>query len=150
MLAQNMNKLILVAEDSDDDFEAVLRALEKSGTQKSDVVRCEDGQEVLDYFQGQGRFADLDIIRKPSMILMDLNMPVKGGREVLKEIQSYREYKDVPVIILTTSLDQKDVQSCYADGAKAYIQKPLNLDGLYTAIKRTKEYWLDIAVLPQP
>jgi two-component system response regulator len=149
VLSQDSNKLILVAEDSDDDFEAVLRALKKSGTEASDVIRCEDGQEVLDYFKGQGRFESDQGVRRPSLILMDLNMPLKNGGEVLREIKRDNDIKNVPVIILTTSLNQDDVRSCYDNGANAYIQKPLNLNDLYKAIERSKEYWLDIAVLPQ-
>jgi two-component system response regulator len=86
---------------------------------------------------------------KPGIILLDLNMPGLDGRKTLEIIKRTQQLRSIPVVILTTSNDERDVQACYDLGANTYIQKPVDFDGLISAIKRLKEYWFEIALLPK-
>src|SRR6202012_1007559 len=86
---------------------------------------------------------------RPGLVLLDLNMPGQDGRKTLEIIKRSPELKKIPVIILTTSDDERDVKACYELGANTYIQKPVDFDGLIAAIRRLKEYWFEIALLPK-
>ena len=83
------------------------------------------------------------------MILLDLNLPGTDGREVLEDIKGDAELQSIPVVVLTTSSDERDIEACYQAGANSYVQKPVNLDGFIEAIRRLKDYWLEIAILPR-
>ncbi len=83
------------------------------------------------------------------MILLDLNLPGTDGREVLAEIKADPQLKQIPVIVLTTSSDDRDVRACYQAGASSYIQKPVDLDGFMQAIERLNEYWFEVVILPR-
>ena len=131
---------ILVVEDSEDDFDATLRAFTKVNL-RNPVVRAASGQEALDYL-GDGAHC-------PGIILLDLNMPGLDGRQTLRTIKQNAVLKHIPVVVLTTSDDERDVQACYDLGANTYIQKPVDFDGLIAAIKQLKEYWFEIALLPK-
>ncbi|TQV86019.1 response regulator [Aliikangiella coralliicola] len=140
---------ILVIEDSDDDFEATERAFKKSGNLANPLFRCEDGQEALDYLLRNGQYAELESTSKPGLILLDLNLPGKDGRSVLAEIKSNEDLKTIPVVVLTTSDDEKDISECYRHGANTYIKKPVNIERFFYAIKQLKEYWFEIAIKPK-
>ena len=84
------------------------------------------------------------------MILLDLNMPGTGGKEVLQQIKSSPELRKIPVIVLTTSNDEKDIEACYDLGANSYVQKPVDLAGFMEAIGRLKDYWFTVSILPKP
>lgn len=142
-------QLILIVEDSDDDYEATQRALKKSGNLGNPLFRCCDGQEALDYLHQKGPFEGKDVVR-PGLILLDLNMPGIDGHAVLRAIKEDDSFKDIPVVVLTTSDAKRDIDACYKDGANTYIQKPVDLDGFFKAIQRLKEYWFEIAILPAP
>ena len=148
-MEQSTKQVILIVEDSDDDYESTVRALQRSGNLKNRILRCESGDEALDYLYGQGKFADRVKFPMPSVILLDLNMPGTDGRMVLRKIKNDDSVKDVPVVVLTTSNDAKDIDACYKDGANTYIHKPVDLDGFFKAIKQLKEYWFEIAILPK-
>ena len=137
---------ILIVEDSDDDYESTVRALTRSGNLSNPLVRCKGGQEAIDWLRdGSASSAGA----RPGLILLDLNMPGLDGRSVLKVIKNDPELRDIPVVVLTTSKDDKDIEACYQEGANTYIQKPVDLDGFFTAIQRLKEYWFEIAILPK-
>ncbi len=148
-MEQSIKQVILIVEDSDDDYESTVRALQRSGNLKNRILRCESGDEALDYLYGQGKFADRVEFPIPSVILLDLNMPGTDGRMVLRKIKNDDSVKDIPVVVLTTSNDAKDIDACYKDGANTYIHKPVDLDGFFKAIKQLKEYWFEIAILPK-
>ncbi len=148
-MEQSTKQVILIVEDSDDDYESTVRALQRSGNLKNRILRCESGDEALDYLYGQGKFADRVEFPIPSVILLDLNMPGTDGRMVLRKIKNDDSVKDIPVVVLTTSNDAKDIDACYKDGANTYIHKPVDLDGFFKAIKQLKEYWFEIAILPK-
>lgn len=141
------SQTILLVEDSEDDFEATTRAF-KMANLHNPIVWCQSGQEALDYLLHKGRYAVLKPER-PGLILLDLNMPGIDGRKTLKLIKEDSALKCLPVIILTTSADERDIDGCYQMGANTYVQKPVSFEGLIGAIRRLTEYWFEIALLPK-
>lgn len=142
------NQPILLVEDSPEDFEATVRAFNRAGL-KNSIVHCEDGDSALDYLFRRGRYADPDSSRRPGVILLDLNLPGTDGRAVLQEIKKHEQLRHIPVIVLTTSTDERDVEACYQSGANSYIQKPVDMDGFIRAIERLNGYWFEVVVLPR-
>lgn len=143
------SQTILIVDDSDDDYDATVRALTKSANLMNPIHRCEDGEETLDYLFRRGRYADPDAAPRPGIILLDLNMPGIDGRKVLKEIKGDAGLRSIPTIVMTNSEDERDINACYDMGANTYVQKPLNWPGFLEAVTRLKEYWFEIAVLPK-
>ncbi len=138
---------ILLVEDNDEDFEATRRAFRKAGL-KNGLHRCEDGDEALDYLYRRGKYTDPATSARPGIILLDLNLPGTDGREVLREIKSDEALRTIPVVVLTTSDDAQDIQSCYDAGANSYMVKPVNLPGFFEAIQRLRDYWFEVVILP--
>lgn len=145
----NYNHLILIVEDSDIDFETTLRAF-KNSNMANPIHRCEDGEEALDYLFRKNQYSEVENSPRPELILLDLNLPGTDGREVLEEIKKDPKLKAIPVIVLTTSSDEMDVEKCYQEGANSYIQKPVDLKGFFEAIERLRDFWFKVAVLPKP
>jgi two-component system, response regulator len=139
---------ILLVEDSPEDYEATLRAFRKSGL-RNPINRCEDGEEALDYLFRRGRYADPESSPCPGVILLDLNLPGTDGRQVLAEIKGDENLKKIPVVVLTTSVDERDINACYSAGANSYIQKPVDIDGFVKAIERLNDYWFEVVILPK-
>lgn len=139
---------ILLVEDSPEDFETTERAFRRSGL-KNPIFRCADGDEALDFLHRRGRFADPAKAPRPGVILLDLNLPGTDGREVLSEIKADPYLKQIPVIVLTTSRDDRDIEVCYRCGANSYIQKPVDIDGFMKAIERLNDYWFEVVILPR-
>ena len=142
------HETILIVEDSPEDFEATQRAFLKSGL-RNGIRHCQDGDEALDYLFRRGEYTDPEKSPRPGMILLDLNMPGTDGREVLSEVKRDSELRKIPVIVLTTSSDERDIEACYAAGANSYVQKPVGLEGLVDAIQRLHDYWFEIVVFPK-
>lgn len=142
------NQPILLVEDSPEDFEATRRALHKSGL-RNPIYRCSDGDEALDFLHRRGEFSDSSKAPRPGIILLDLNLPGTDGREVLADIKSDDRLKQIPVIVLTTSNDDRDVEACYKSGANSYIQKPVDMDGFIKAIERLNDFWFEVVILPR-
>lgn len=145
-MTQNLVHILLV-EDNPDDYEATLRSLKKNHFMNP-VHWCKSGKEALDYLCKEGSYANDDSVRKPDLVLLDLNMPGIDGRQVLERLKSDNELRSIPVVILTTSSDAKDVEQCYTIGASTYIQKPVSFEGLTEAIQKMKDYWFGVAILP--
>lgn len=139
---------MLLIEDSPEDREATVRALKRAGI-TSPVHWCASGDDALDYLHRRGRYVDASLSPRPNLILLDLNMPGTDGREVLSEVKQTEELKSIPVIILTTSTDSRDVESCYQMGANSYVKKPVDLEGFMLSIQRLKDYWFEVVVLPK-
>ena len=139
---------ILLVEDSPEDFEATQRAFRKSGL-KNPLVRCEDGEQALDYLHRRGEYADPARSPRPGVILLDLNLPGTDGRQVLNEIKHDEHLRDIPVVVLTTSADERDITACYRAGANSYVQKPVDIDGFMKAIERLNGYWFEVVILPK-
>ena len=142
------NQPILIIEDSPEDYEATLRAFRRSGL-ANPIYRCEDGDEALDYLYRRDNFENPATSPKPGLILLDLNLPGTDGREVLSEIKSDSELRHIPVIILTTSSQEEDIRKCYDYGANSYICKPISLESLVDSIRRLKDFWFEIVILPR-
>jgi two-component system, response regulator len=143
-----LSQPILLVEDSPEDYEATVRAFKRSGL-KNPIFRCEDGDNALDFLRRRGRYQNPEEAPRPGVILLDLNLPGTDGREVLTEIKRDESLKQIPVIVLTTSNDVRDVDSCYQAGANSYIQKPVDMEGFIRAIERLKGYWFEVVVLPK-
>ena len=143
----NQQPLLLV-EDSPEDYEATLRALRRTGL-GNQIFHCSDGDGALDYLFRRRQYADTALAPRPGLILLDLNLPGTDGREVLAEIKRHEGLKSIPVIILTTSTAEDDVATCYLNGASSYIQKPVDSPRFFEAIRRLKDYWLEIVILPK-
>lgn len=139
---------ILLVEDSPEDFEATVRALRRAGL-ANPIARCEDGDDALDYLYQRGQYATPGSAPRPGIILLDLNLPGTDGREVLAELKADDALRSIPVVILTTSTDERDVTRCYSAGANSYIKKPVDLDSFMLAIQRLKEFWFEVVIVPR-
>lgn len=142
------NQPILVVEDSPEDYEATHRTFRKAGL-VNPIFHCADGDSALDYLWRRGDYGDPAKAPRPGIILLDLNLPGTDGRDVLAEIRGDKNLKNIPVVVLTTSRDDRDIETCYEIGANSYIQKPVDLEGFVNAITRLKEYWFEIVILPK-
>ena len=141
---QNMNYddiEILFAEDSVDDAMLTMRALTKSGCLNK-LHHVKDGAEALDFVYCKGEYASRDIKKKPRLILLDLKMPKVTGMQVLEKVKSDPDLKSIPVVILTSSKEDPDIEKCYAMGANSYIVKPVDGDNFFHAIKQIGMYWM--------
>ena len=134
-------KIILLAEDNPDDVKLTLRALKKSNI-LNEVVIAEDGVEALDYLFGTGKFAGRDTSIKPQLILLDLKMPRLDGLEALQRIRSDERTALLPVVILTTSNEDRDRIESYKLGANSYIRKPVDFNQFVDAVQQLGLYWL--------
>ncbi|HVY87163.1 MAG TPA: response regulator [Caulobacterales bacterium] len=132
---------ILIVDDSEDDFEATKRAFVRASL-RNPIRHAASGEEAL-------KLLEAEDVPKPGLILLDLNMPGLDGRKTLEIIKQSDTLKRIPVVVLTTSDDERDVLGCYALGANTYVQKPVDFDGLIAAVQRLKEYWFEIAILPR-
>jgi CheY-like chemotaxis protein len=138
---------ILVVEDNPEDYETTRRAFDRAGM-VNPVRHCTDGDEALDYLFRRGRYADPAKSPRPGMILLDLNLPGTDGRQVLAEIKADPGLRSIPVVVLTTSADERDIQDCYSRGANSYIQKPVDLAGFLEAVQRLADFWIGVVILP--
>jgi len=138
---------ILVVEDNDDDFEATERALRRNERFANPIKRCRDGLEAWDYLLKNIEDSAPNV-PKPGLILLDLNMPGMDGRKLLGRLKNDEELCKIPVVIMTTSVEDEDVEACYRAGANTYIKKPLAWSEFTEAIDRLYDYWFHIAVLP--
>lgn len=125
----------------------VTRVLEKE-LLLSDVRSVWNGEELMDYLRQKGKYTEGDSAPRPALILLDLNMPRKDGREALQEIKSNPEFKTIPVVVLTTSNSEIDVEQSYRAGVNAYITKPARFSDLASAFKVLYEFWFEVVRLP--
>ncbi len=140
--------VILVADDDPEDCMLISDAF-KEGLLVNGLRFVGDGEELMDYLRRQGKYRDHSASPRPGIILLDLNMPKKDGREALKEIKSDPDLRSIPIVILTTSKEEEDILRSYDLGANSYITKPVTFPGLVSAIKSLGKYWLQIVELPQ-
>jgi two-component system, chemotaxis family, response regulator Rcp1 len=135
---------LLLIEDNAGDVRLIREAFRMNG-QKVDITVARDGVEALEYLRGAGARASA---ARPDLILLDLNLPRKSGREVLREVKADDELSAIPVVILTTSAADEDIAFSYRTHANTYIIKPVNLDRLFEVIGSIGAYWSGIARLP--
>lgn len=137
----NDDKIILLVEDNPDDVALTLRALKRNNLM-NEVVVVRDGAEALDYLYGQGEYSARDLNVMPVVVLLDLNLPKIGGLEVLKKIRSDERTRLLPVVILTSSKEERDMISGYSLGANSYIIKPVDFNQFMEAVRQLGLYWL--------
>jgi CheY-like chemotaxis protein len=135
---------ILLVEDSPTDADLTVDAL-TAGRVRNRVTVVEDGVEAMAYLHREGKYATAP---RPDLILLDLNLPRLSGQEVLKRIRAQEALATVPVIVLTTSSRQEDVQAVYAAGANTYIEKPQDFARFVQVLQTIQRYWLEMALLP--
>lgn len=140
--------VILMADDDADDRLMTRDALEESRV-LNDLHFVEDGEELMDYLTRQGKFADPETSPRPGLILLDLNMPKKDGREALKEIKADPELRRIPIVVMTTSKAEEDVFRSYDFGASSFITKPVTFDRLVELMKALGNYWVEFVELPE-
>jgi CheY-like chemotaxis protein len=138
---------ILFAEDSSDDAILTIRALKKSGFANK-LHHVKNGVDALDFLYRKGIYAQRNANENPRLILLDLKMPKMSGLEVLEKIKSDPALKCIPVVILTSSKEDPDIQRCYSLGANSYIAKPVESDSFFNAIKEIGLYWMVLSQLP--
>jgi two-component system response regulator len=139
--------IILLVEDSSIDEELTLRALRKSNISNK-VVVARDGAEALDYLFARGAYAGRDARDLPQVVLLDLNLPKLGGLEVPRMIRADEATKLLPVVILTSSKEDKDLLTGYASGANSYVVKPVDFTQFADAVRQLGLYWLVLNQLP--
>ncbi len=138
---------ILMADDDADDQMLAREALVEARLANS-LYFVEDGEELLDYLHNRGRYAEQPAPR-PGLILLDLNMPKKDGRQALKEIKEDADLRRIPIVVLTTSDAEEDIFRTYELGVNSYIKKPVTFEGLVEVMKSLSKYWFEIVELPQ-
>jgi len=139
---------ILMADDDADDRQLTLEALEDARL-INDIRFVENGEELLDYLRRQGKYAPPAESPRPGLILLDLNMPRKDGRTVLKEIKQDPDLRTIPIVVLTTSKSDEDVYRSYDLGVNSYIVKPVTFEALVDILQTLEKYWFEIVELPR-
>ena len=141
------SKVILLVDDNPGDVELTKLALKREHI-TNEVVVAEDGQEALDYMFGTGAYEGRDISEMPAIILLDLNLPVIDGIEVLRSLRAAERTRRQLIIVLSSSKEEKDLINCYNLGVNSYIRKPVDFIQFVSAIKYLGLYWLDINESP--
>jgi two-component system, chemotaxis family, response regulator Rcp1 len=136
---------ILLVEDNPADVRLTIEAL-KEGKITNRLNVAKDGVEALDFLQRRGAFADAP---RPDLVLLDLNLPKKDGREVLAEIKRDDDLKRIPVVVLTTSQAEEDILKSYNLHANCYISKPVDLEQFITVVRTIEDFWLTVVSLPR-
>ena len=142
-----MENIILLVEDNPDDIFLTERALKKAHISDKLII-AQDGVAALDYLFRKGSFADYDTKSSPALVLLDLNLPRVNGLEILKEIRANPDTTLLPVVVLTSSLEDKDLKEAYRLGANSYIRKPVDFNQFVEAIEKLGFYWLGLNQRP--
>ncbi|WP_413160838.1 response regulator [Capilliphycus salinus ALCB114379] len=142
--AQERPKIIFLVEDNRGDIRLIQEALKRS-TVAHEVVTVRNGMDAMSYLHREGEYSEAP---RPDLILLDLNLPRKDGREVLAEIKADPDLKRIPVVVLTTSKNDDDISQSYNLHVNCYITKSRNLTQLFEIVKGIEEFWLKIATLP--
>lgn len=138
---------LLIVEDSNEDFETIERFIRRS-SMFVPIHRCVNGDQALAFLYRTGKYIQPDTAPRPGMIVLDLNLPGTDGREVLHRIKQDDNLKTIPVVVFTTSNNQKDIQDCYKYGVNSYIVKPINFAQLKQNIQMLIDYWFEVTTLP--
>jgi CheY-like chemotaxis protein len=142
-------KVVLMAEDDSDDRLLVKDAMAE-GRWEGDLRFVENGEDLLDYLRHRGKYSQPAAAPRPGLILLDLNMPRKDGREALREIKADAELRRIPVVVLTTSKAGTDIGHMYDLGANSFISKPVQFEALVNVMRVLGQYWFDTVELPAP
>ena len=136
---------ILLIEDNPGDVRLIREAL-KDVKVRNELHVVEDGKEPMTFLRQEGKYPDAP---RPDLILLDLNLPKKDGRDVLAQIKANEDFRRIPVVVLTTSRAEEDILKSYSLNANCYISKPVDLDGFVATIKAIEHFWLNIVTLPR-
>jgi CheY-like chemotaxis protein len=147
MIPAPKTNVILMADDDDDDRLLTKDAVAEAGLD-GDLHFVQNGEELLDYLLHRGRYEAPAASPRPGLILLDLNMPLKDGREALREIRADPELRRIPVVVLTTSKADTDIGAIYELGANSFISKPFQFEALVSVMKMLGQYWFKTVELP--
>lgn len=147
-MEQNIKPIIFLMADDDPDDRVLTKSALKESKVLNELFFVEDGEELMDYLKLEGKYTNPDDAPRPSVILLDLNMPKKDGREALKEIKSDPNLRRIPVVIMTTSKAEEDIVRSYDLGANSYITKPVTFERLIELMKTMGQYWVEFVELP--
>ena len=147
-MSESKGIVILMADDDDDDFLLTQKALKESKL-LNQLIRVTDGEELIEYLRRTGKYTSSADYPRPGVILLDLNMPRKDGREALKEIKSDPNLSSIPVIVFTTSKAEEDIYRSYKLGVNSFITKPVTFDNLTQVMRTLGAYWFEIVELPK-
>lgn len=150
MPPQEIKPIVILLVDDDADDRMLARDALAESRLANDLREVEDGEQLLDYLNRRGPFADPEKSPRPGLILLDLNMPRKDGREALKEIKADPNFRHIPVVVLTTSKAEEDIYRTYDLGVSSFITKPVSFDGLVSVMRVLGKYWFEIVELPPP
>ncbi len=139
-------RTLLVVEDNDEDFTALKRVMRQLGY-PNPIYRATDGDDALAYLYHHGAYANTEVAPSPDLILLDLNLPGTDGREVIQQVKQDTMLRSIPIIVLTSSSNPKDVQTSYLYGANSYLLKPVGIDAFKRTIEHFLHYWLEISLL---
>ena len=139
--------VILLADDDEEDRMLACDAMAESGL-SNEIYCVTDGEDLMDYLRHQGKYTAPAKAPRPGLILLDLNMPKKDGREALREIKSDPALRQIPIVVLTTSKSDEDILRSYDSGANSFISKPVTFEGLVDLMKGLGRYWFEIVGLP--
>lgn len=142
-----MNDLILVVEDNPDHLELTVLTLEELGL-RGQIAVARDGAQALDFLWGQGEHAGRDARRQPSFVLLDMKLPKLSGLDVLRSMRADPLTALVPVIILSSSSEQSDIQACYQSGANSFVRKPVDFAEFTEKLSRLQAFWLGVNESP--
>lgn len=140
--------VILMADDDSDDRNIAAEALREAKL-VNELHFVEDGEELMDYLRQTGDYSDSEMTPRPGIILLDLNMPKKDGREALEEIKADPDLRRIPVVVLTTSRTEEDIYRSYDLGVSGYIAKPVTFGGLVEVMRDLGDYWFELVELPE-
>ena len=140
--------VILLADDDEEDRMLACDALAESRL-SNDISCVTDGEDLMDYLHRRGKYTPPAAAPRPGLILLDLNMPKKDGREALREIKSDANLRQIPVVVMTTSKAEEDIFHSYDSGANSFISKPVTFEGLIDVMKALGRYWFEIIDLPR-
>ena len=141
--------IVLLVEDNADHAELTLRAL-KDDARLDEIFWVKDGEEALDFLFHRGRYASLPHVSRPSLILLDIDLPKINGHAVLDQVKTHLDLRAIPVVILTTSSRDDDVARAYQAGANSYVAKPAPFTDFMQRVRALKRYWTLISLLPHP
>lgn len=139
---------ILLVEDNPSDAEMTIRALRKNNL-ANNLMHVKDGAEALDFLYAEGRFAERGGKNLPKIVVLDLKMPKVNGLEVLRRIKGDERTRQIPVVVLTSSKEDPDVEECYRLGVNSYVVKPVEFDEFYKAVSELGLYWMIVNQTPR-
>jgi CheY-like chemotaxis protein len=146
-MSDKISDPLLIVEDSDDDFNALHRLMQRLPVENP-IYRCVDGDQALDFLSRSGDYA-AESTPRPSVILLDLNLPGTDGREVLAQLKQDETLREIPVVVLTTSANPIDIEYCYQQGANGYLIKPMNIQDFQELVRSFVDFWLKANTGPQ-